>query len=181
MKKRYLNIFDFLKNIINEYSAGIVKPIRSYISRISNRKIRIIGDCYTTKDVPFGDGPENIQIEVIVDPTKHSHSDTINTVGRTEPIGNTVCKRTASGELISSGTNSVNTGFMLANEKDISSLFMNKTDALFTVSNEFTNSSNGRNCITNIELITIGNQFKLRCSYGDVENNNSIYLCRCFG
>lgn len=177
MHERYTHLIDYIRNVVYEFSAGATKSIHGISSAITMRTIEFTGGAYS-KRTPFGETDAPITVRLEVDPTKHSHS--ISTISDgVSPQPDTIAVRNGSGNIYSAGTAYGNSGYILANNKDISTLFIQKGQSNFTIAHRDVNSSSGKNVITEVNLTKSGNVFTLARTYGWVCNCNTTPYCNC--
>lgn len=173
----YSHISEHIKNAVDEVTPSSSATVDSEISELTNKKIQLTGGV-TSDAVPLGDDNSDIVVHTEVDITKHKH--TIATVKDgvvADP--NTVVVRDATGDIRSSGSSAVVSGYMLANGADLSTLFIRKDNTNIEPINIDVNSSSGQNVVTSLRLEKSGSQLRLYRSFGWVCNCNASWYCRC--
>lgn len=135
------NIKNYIRDYLQARANVIITRCRTKITDIANKILTITGDMTGTADLSSPNDDNVVIINVKVADDNHKHSDNVGTIN---PVPNEIVKRDKSGRIYGIGEYYNNTGFLLANGADISSLFVNKNDP--EVDSNTTNTGSGSGC-----------------------------------
>lgn len=171
------NIKTFISGTVDSVVPHILDAAAEEIDSLNNSSIQLTGGV-TSAATPIGDAGVDVTVEATVDPTKHKHTISTITDG-VEPTPNSIGVRNTTGDIKSNGTDWSNTGYLLANGSDLSSVIIAANATNIEVVTDDMNSSTGQNVIVNLTLEKVGKYLKLHRTYGWVCNCNYSWYCRC--
>lgn len=175
---KHTHIKQIVDTVVDEVGVNITDTTSTEASDEIASGIQLVGTDVTSPAVKISEADE-VTLTGTVVPSGHTHS--INTLDITSSATeNTIARRDTTGNIYSYSDNpSSNTGYLLANNNDLSTLFQINNTLNMTVENINVNSPSGNNVLTKLEISRVGNSVRLSRTYGWVCVCSSSPYCKC--
>ena len=162
---RYTHISQYIRNVAMELATAASRICRSTLSALHTKKLQLTG-AVSTPPTLLGTDQTPMVLQTVVDPSSHRHS--ISTIsGGVEPTPDTAVVRDSQGHIRSSGSSASETGFKLADGRDLGTLFVRTDQQIINFRNEDDGTSG--NVITKLKLSCKGNTLILTRTRGYIQ------------